>query len=55
MPFSIGSVSTLLAIWYIWIKIKPNEKAKQHRIGANQMEFQNVHVLQYVKSFTFYY
>jgi hypothetical protein len=23
---SIGMVSTLLAIWSIWIKIKPNEK-----------------------------
>jgi hypothetical protein len=55
MLFSIGTVSTLLAISSIWIKIKPNEKAKQHRIGANRMEFQNVYVLQYVKSFTFYY
>jgi hypothetical protein len=26
-------------------KIKPNEKAKQHKIGANRMEFQNVYVL----------
>jgi hypothetical protein len=42
MFFSIGMVSTLMAIWSIWIKIKPNEKAKQHKIGANQMEFQNV-------------
>jgi hypothetical protein len=40
MFFSIGVVSTLLAIWSIWIKIKPNEKAKQHKIGANWMEFQ---------------
>jgi hypothetical protein len=38
--FSIKVVSTLLAIWSIWIKIKPNEKAKQHKIGANWMEFQ---------------
>jgi hypothetical protein len=29
-----------MAIWSIWIKIKPNEKAKQHKIGANWMEFQ---------------
>jgi hypothetical protein len=55
MFFSIRTVSTLLAIWSIWIKIKPNEKAKQYKTGANQMEFQNVYVLQYVKSFTFYY
>jgi hypothetical protein len=40
MFFSIGAVSTLLAIWSISIKIKPNEKAKQHKIGANCMEFQ---------------
>jgi bacteriorhodopsin len=40
MFFSIGAVSTLLAIWSICIKIKPNEKAKQHKIGANWMEFQ---------------
>jgi hypothetical protein len=33
---SIRAVSTLLAIW----KIKPNEKEKQHKIGANWMEFQ---------------
>jgi hypothetical protein len=26
-------------------KIKPNEKAKQHKTGVNQMEFQNVYVL----------
>jgi hypothetical protein len=25
---------------HIWIKIKANEKAKQHRTGANWMEFQ---------------
>jgi hypothetical protein len=32
------------------------QKAKEHKTGANQMEFQNVYyVLQYVKSFTFYY
>jgi hypothetical protein len=55
MLFSVGTVSTLLAIWSIWIKIKPNEKAKKHKIGANRMEFQNVYVLQFVKSFTFYY
>jgi hypothetical protein len=36
------------------IKIEPNEKAKQHKIGANRMEFQNVYVLQFVKSFTLY-
>jgi hypothetical protein len=36
----IGALSTLLAIWSIWIKIKPNEKAKQHKIGENWMEFQ---------------
>jgi hypothetical protein len=40
MFFSIGAVSALLAIWSIRIKIKPNEKAKQHKIGANWMEFQ---------------
>jgi hypothetical protein len=40
MFFSIGMVSTLLAIWSIWIKIKPNKKAKQYKIGANWMEFQ---------------
>jgi hypothetical protein len=40
MFFSIRAVSTLMAIWTIWIKIKPNEKAKQHRTGANWMEFQ---------------
>jgi hypothetical protein len=28
------------AIWSIWIKIKANEKAKQPKIGANWMEFQ---------------
>jgi hypothetical protein len=54
MLFSIKMVSTLLAIWTIWIKIKPNEKVK-HKTGANQMEFQNVYVLQFVKSFTVYY
>jgi hypothetical protein len=37
---SIGAVSTLLAIWSIWIKIKPNEKAEQYKTGANWMEFQ---------------
>jgi hypothetical protein len=40
MFFSIGAVSTLLANWAIWIKIQPNEKAKQYKIGANWMEFQ---------------
>jgi hypothetical protein len=40
MFFSIGAVSTLPTIWSIWIKIKPNEKAKQHRTRANWMEFQ---------------
>jgi hypothetical protein len=55
MFFSIGTVTTLLAIWSIWIKIKPNEKAKQHKIGANRMEFQNVYILQFVKSLTIYY
>jgi hypothetical protein len=30
----------LLAIQSIWIKIKPDEKAKQHKTGANWMEFQ---------------
>jgi hypothetical protein len=55
MVFLIGTLNTLLAIWSIWIKIKPNEKAKQHKIGANWMEFQNVYVLQFVKSFTIYY
>jgi hypothetical protein len=40
MFFSIGMVNTLLTIWSIWIKIKPNEQAKQHKIGANWMEFQ---------------
>jgi hypothetical protein len=55
MLFSIETVSTLLAIWSIWIKIKPNEKAKQHKTRANRMEFQNVYVLQFVKSFTIYY
>jgi hypothetical protein len=38
--FSIKAVSTLLAIWSIWIKIKLNEKAKQHKIIENWMEFQ---------------
>jgi hypothetical protein len=28
---------------------------KQHNTGANWMEFQNVYVLQFVKSFTIYY
>jgi hypothetical protein len=55
MFFSIGTVSTLLAIWSIWIKVKPNEKAKQQKTGANQMEFQNVYVLQIVKKITIYY
>jgi hypothetical protein len=40
MFFSIRVVSTLLTIWSIWIKIKPNEKEKQHRTGAKGMEFQ---------------
>jgi hypothetical protein len=40
MFIPIGAVSTLLAIWSICIKIKPNEKEKQHKIGANWMEFQ---------------
>jgi uncharacterized protein YqeY len=40
MFFSIGTMNTQLAIWSICIKIKPNEKAKQHRTGANWMEFQ---------------
>jgi hypothetical protein len=55
MFFSIGTVSTFLAIWSIWIKIKPNEKAKQHKIGANQKELKNLFVLQFVKSFIIYY
>jgi hypothetical protein len=55
MFFSIRTVSTLLAIWSIWIKMKPNEKAKQHKTRANRMELQNVRVLQFVKSFTIYY
>ena len=55
MLFSFGTVSTLLAIWSIWIKIKPNEKAKQHKTRTNWMEFQNVYVPQFVKSFTIYY
>jgi hypothetical protein len=55
MFFSIRTVSTLSAIWFIWIKIKPNEKEKQHKIGANRMELQNEYVLQFVKSFTIYY
>jgi hypothetical protein len=38
--FPIGTVSTLLAIWSIQTKIKPNEKEKQHKTGANWMEFQ---------------
>jgi hypothetical protein len=37
---SIKTVSTYLAIGSMWIKIKPNEKAKQHRSGGNWMEFQ---------------
>jgi hypothetical protein len=44
-----------MAFWSIWIKIKLNKKAKQHKPGANQMDFQNVYVLQFVKSFTIYY
>jgi hypothetical protein len=55
MFFSIETVSTFLAIWSIEIKIKLNEKAKQHKTRANQMEFQNIYVLQFVKSFTVYY
>jgi hypothetical protein len=55
MFFSIGTVSTLLAIWSMQIKIKPNEKAKQHKTGANRMEFQTGYVLQFVNSFTIYY
>ena len=55
MFLSIGIVSTLLAIWSIWKKIKPNEKAKQHKIGANWMEFQNGSIIQFVKSFIVYY
>ena len=55
MFFSIGMVSTLLAIWSIWIKTKPNEKAKNHKTRANQTEFQNMNVLQFVKSFTMCY
>jgi hypothetical protein len=53
MIFTIGMVSTLLAIWSIWIKIKPNKKAKQHKIGANWMEFQQS--IQWVNFFTIYY
>jgi hypothetical protein len=52
--FSIGALSTLLAIWSISIKIKPNEKQKKQKIGANWMEFQQF-VLQFVKLFTVYY
>jgi hypothetical protein len=55
MFFWIRTVSTLLTIWSKGIKIKPNEKAKQHKIGANRMEFQNVFGLQFVKSFLIYY
>jgi hypothetical protein len=55
MFFSIATMSTFLAISSIWIKTKPNEKAKQHKIGANQMEFQMYMSLQFVKSFTIYY
>jgi hypothetical protein len=40
MFFSVGMVSILLAISSIWIKIKPNKKEKQHKTGANWMEFQ---------------
>jgi hypothetical protein len=50
MFFSMGTVSTLLAIWSTWIKIKPNEKTKQHKTGANRMEFQNVYNTASVKS-----
>jgi hypothetical protein len=35
MFLSIGVVSALLAIWSNWIKLKPNEKAKQYKIGTN--------------------
>jgi hypothetical protein len=55
MLFTIGTVSILLAIRSIRIKIKPNEKAKQHKIGANRIKFQNVYAQQFVKSFTIYY
>jgi hypothetical protein len=37
------------------IKIKPNEKAKKHKVGANLMGFQNMYILQFVKSSTMYY
>jgi hypothetical protein len=55
MFYSIKTKSKLLAIWSIRIKIKPIEKEKQYKIGVNWMEFQNVYVLQFVKSFTIYY
>jgi hypothetical protein len=55
MFFSIIAVSTLLAISSISIKIKPNEKEKQYKTGAIQMEFQHANVLQFVNSFTIYY
>jgi hypothetical protein len=55
MFFSIITMSTLLAIWSIWIKIKPNVKVNQQKTRENQIEFQNNCVLQFVKSFTAYY
>jgi hypothetical protein len=43
MFFSIVMVSILKM--QKKIKIKPNENAKEYKIGANQTEFQNVYVL----------
>ena len=48
-------MSTLLAIWSIWLKIEPNEKIKQYKTRANWMELKNAHVWQIITSFTTYY
>jgi hypothetical protein len=53
MFFLIGAVSTLLAIWSIWIKIKPNEKTIQDWSKLNGIS--TIYVLQFVKSLTVYY
>jgi hypothetical protein len=55
MLFSIGTMSTFFAIWFTWIKIKPNENLKQHKTGVKLNAISTIYVLKFVKSFIIYY
>jgi hypothetical protein len=53
--FSVETMNILPILWSIWITIETSWKAKQYKIGANQMIFQNVDIIQIVKSFIIWY